>query len=227
MKNFREHLYKIAQTVIADFIPASAQEAGRRQVEKLAEQFVFVNLIFQKSAQLFHREKWMKLNWGVLGLLGVFGAGTAVLLGILSPSATAEYELPPRDTPITEVTTSNTFGVPVGVRIHLQGEFVESWPWDDLHWQSDLWQTVEWQDQDGQWIKVDGWHGQFDTIFPEDTRMVAQRELWATNDHLGTGPFRWKISYGENGRLLQTSDPFYLPDESGDVVKVRLELWPR
>lgn len=226
-----ERLLHIFNTLADDFVPRSTRMAWRKnnlaRLGTMREQMTFIKVLTARVASHFRAETEKRVNLSLLGLLAALVGITAVSLILVSPSATAEFELPPRDTPITEVTTTDTFGVPVGVRIHLQGEFVESWPWDTLHWQEDLWHVIEWQDDKGEWVNVDGWHGKFDTIFPEETRMVAQRELWATNDHLGTGPFRWKVYYGENGRWLQTSDPFNLPTESGDVVNVRLELWPR
>ena len=227
MKNQWEHLLKEVNETLADLKPdVERLQKNGILLENIAEKMTFARLFIVTCIGAVRQEKYGRIQWGIMSLLGFLLVGTVLILGLASGSATADYELPPRDTPATGVTTTDSFGMSVGVRIHLQGQFVQSWPWDTFHWQEDLWHVVEWNDHDGNWIPVDGWQGRFDTIFPEETVMVAQRELWATNEHLGTGPFRWLVYEGENGRLMKTSEAFYLPDEAGDVVTVRVELAP-
>ena len=166
-------------------------------------------------------------NFGLLHLITLLGAATVLILAI-AHSATADYELPPRESPetTTPITTFDTPALSVGGRIYLRVHFAQDWPWDQLHWQEDLWHVVEWYDHTGTWYPVDGWHGNLDTIQQEGDGWVGQKELWAAKDDLGTGPFRWKVYQGEGGPVLATSPEFYLPIESGKTVSVDLELAP-
>lgn len=166
-----------------------------------------------------------RTQFGMLHLITLLGAATILILAI-AHSATADYELPPRELPETNTpVTKDDLGLAVGGRIYLRAHFAQDWPWDQLHWQEDLWHVIEWYDHAGNWFLVDGWHGNLDTIQQEGDGWVGQKELWAAKDDLGTGPFRWKVYQGGvEGALLATSPEFYLPSESGKVVSVALEL---
>jgi len=52
------------------------------------------------------------------------------------------------------------------------------------------------------------------------------KELWLADAHLGTGPYRWQVMVREDGRLLTTSDQFYLPSKGGDLLTVEMMLEP-
>ncbi len=165
-------------------------------------------------------------NFGLLHLITLLGAVTILILAI-AHSATANYELPPRESPQTTAPISSDGpALSVGGRVYLRVHFAQDWPWDQLHWQEDLWHGVEWYDHAGTWYPVDGWHGNLDTIQQEVDGWVGQKELWVAKDDLGTGPFRWKVYQGEDGPVLATSPEFYLPLETGNVVSVDLELAP-
>lgn len=168
--------------------------------------------------QVMQRKKWLR------GLTVFIFAGAGILLALgLTHRATADYELPPRTAPAVDVVTS--IGAQNGGRVHLRGHFSDNWPWDELHWQSDVWHVVQWRDADGVWYDVTGWQGTFDAI-QQEVDWVGQKELWAAKERLGSGPYRWQVYQGQNGRLLAISDSFHLPTQSGDLVIVNLDLTP-
>ena len=168
----------------------------------------------------------IKIHFGVLHLITLLGAATIMILAI-AHSATADYDLPPRESPDASIpTTTDSLAVSVGSRIYLRVHFAQDWPWDQLHWQEDLWHEVEWYDHAGTWYKVEGWHGNLDLIQQEGDGWVGQKELWAANDQRGKGPFRWNVYQGQGGALMATSPEFYLPTEKGNTVSIDLELSP-
>lgn len=167
-------------------------------------------------------------NRAMLVVLGGLMLGiTAVLLTLIHTPATADYELPPREEPPNsspDVTVTGGVGTPIGVRVHLEGVFPTNWPWETAHWQESIWHEVEWYSEQLGWTKVDGWRGRFDTIYQEEPNMIGKRELWAEGVHAGSGPYRWVVYDAANGRLLTISDNFYMPQNSGDIVTVRLDM---
>lgn len=164
-------------------------------------------------------------------LLLFIGMGTILMLNVAN-GANADYELPPRQTPVPgdqenpKTTQSLEAGMAsAGSRVHLRVLFSNDWPWDLLHWQNDLWIVVQWHDHVDTWRDVSGWQGTLDTIYQEDG-WVGVKELWISAEDLNSGPFRWLVYQGENGRLLATSDPFYLPAEPGALANVDMPLAP-
>jgi hypothetical protein len=65
-----------------------------------------------------------------------------------------------------------------------------------------VWTVVQWQDSAGGWHDIEGWRGTLDG---------GQKIWWVAQRDFGTGPFRWVIYEGQGGRLLATSESFYLP----------------
>jgi hypothetical protein len=55
---------------------------------------------------------------------------------------------------------------------------------------------------------------------------MGVKELWLADEHLGTGPYRWQMYEHKDGRLLTTSDAFYLPSKGGDLMAVDMMLQP-
>ena len=154
--------------------------------------------------------------------------GIIILILAVANSATADYKLPPRNTPDPTAEPNSQSGsvTSAGGRVHLRVLFSRDWPWDTMHWQEGLWHVIEWNDHAGTWYAVDGWQGTLETIQQEDDRWVGQKELWVAQDNFGAGPFRWLIYKGEGGALMATSPEFYLPSESGNTISVELELSP-
>lgn len=192
------------------------------------ERLLFLKLILRTLLSLQqNRLRRRYATWGMVLLAGFLLSGTAVYLALFSSSVTADYSLPPRDPLAQGVTTTSSVGDSGGVRIYLRGAFEQNWPWEQMHWQEDLWHMIEWQDQSGEWIKVEGWQGQFDMVYQGESHMIGQKEFWADNALLGSGPFRWRVYETGNGRLMATSPSFMLPAEKNQDVAVPLELYAK
>ncbi len=165
---------------------------------------------------------------GIFYLIAFFSLGALLLLLLQPLAATADnLDLPPRETPGDEVEVEEPAVIinGLGARVHLQARFSQDWPWDTMHWQEDLWLQVQWLDADGVWHDVDGWQGTLDAIWQADD-WLGMKEIWLADVHLGTGPYRWQVYERDNGRLLNTSDPFYLPSNGGDFMAVEMMLKP-
>jgi hypothetical protein len=127
--------------------------------------------------------------------------------------------LPPRPTvPAGDVKPS------AQAQIQLQVQFPGSWPWQTTPWQN-LWTIVQWQDPQGIWHDVEGWKGTLDEVKISDSGDVTgYKTWWVGGEHMGKGPFRWRVYQGEGGYLLATSESFDLPsiDKATLLVKVPL-----
>ena len=157
------------------------------------------------------------------GLITVLALATFLAL-LQAHAATATSDLPPRPPVTATVTPPDEEAAANGGRIQLQAQFSQSWPWDDVHWQS-LWTVIQWYDPAGNWHNVDGWQGSLDTIEQQEAGWVGQKTWWAGEEILGAGPFRWLV-YGQDGQLLATSDNFALPDVPGSTITVAVTLEP-
>ncbi|MCA9917413.1 MAG: hypothetical protein KC445_05640 [Anaerolineales bacterium] len=171
---------------------------------------------------------------GIYYLIALFSLAAFGLALASTRQATADgYDLPPRDDDGGTTVTPGEPEAPVepivatgeGARVHLQAHFGQDWPWDTMHWQQDLWLKVQWLDNQGDWQDVPGWQGTLDAIQQLED-WVAMKELWLADAQLGTGPYRWQVFAVDNGRLLTTSDPFYLPSKSGDLMALDMMLEP-
>jgi hypothetical protein len=115
---------------------------------------------------------------------------------------------------------------PAGGFIKLCVQLTPSALWDTVDWQ-DLWTVVEWQDARGTWHDVEGWQGGLDEVVTGDGgEFVGHKTWWVVKSDLGTGPFRWLVYEGRQGRRLATSVPFNLPDTKGRTVRVEVSLVP-
>ena len=63
---------------------------------------------------------------------------------------------------------------------------------------------------------MDGWQGTLDE--------GDQKMRWLAPDLFGKGPFRWLVYQGERGKLVATSDSFYLPYAEGEKLWVEVSL---
>ncbi len=82
----------------------------------------------------------------------------------------------------------------------------------------DLWTRLQWQDASGNWHDIEGWQGGFN---PD------QRVLWYVGaGQLGDGPFRWLVDESQGGERLGLSQPFNLPSDGGEVLRVMVALTP-
>jgi hypothetical protein len=55
---------------------------------------------------------------------------------------------------------------------------------------------------------------------------MGMKELWLADAHLGTGPYRWQVFDKHDDHLITTSDEFYLPSKSGELMAVDMMLEP-
>jgi hypothetical protein len=140
------------------------------------------------------------------------------------PTIPPTPSVPPTHTPVSYPTpprASRLHPGPSGGFIDLQAQFGPAWPWADVHWQ-ELWTVVQLRDHRGGWHDVDGWQGTFDEII----NLRGRKVWWVAEEHLGLGQFRWAVYLSPGGRLLATSEPFYLPGSPGDTVTVEVLLEP-
>ncbi|MEM8857554.1 MAG: hypothetical protein AAGD96_04495, partial [Chloroflexota bacterium] len=77
---------------------------------------------------------------------------------------------------------------------------------------------VQWQNESGSWIDVNGWQGSF---HPKSSDTSLFVEWWVGSEILGDGPFRWVIYSDKGGtQYLSTSDSFSLPSSNLQTVVV-------
>ena len=163
---------------------------------------------------------------GFTYLVALFSFMALGLLLVATRGTSADgYDLPPRENPATTPPGVAVQPNGQGARVHLHAHFSQNWPWDTLHWQEDLWLKVQWLDNNGSWQDVDGWQGTLDGIQQLDDWM-GTKEIWLADGYLGTGPYRWQVLVAEDGRLLATSEQFYLPSKGGDLLALELMLEP-
>lgn len=162
---------------------------------------------------------------GIIYLIALFSfVALGVLLVAARDTSADGYDLPPRENPATQPEVQVQPNGQ-GARVHLHAHFSQDWPWEALHWQNDLWLKVQWLDDHGNWQDVDGWQGTLDGIQQMDDWM-GMKEIWLADMYLGTGPYRWQVLTQADGRLLATSDEFYLPSKGGDLMAVEIMLEP-
>jgi hypothetical protein len=134
----------------------------------------------------------------------------SVLLMAWPPLLTqAGPELPPREPPTAAQPSGDDDDKddePAGAHIVLH---VPSAP-------AGVWTIVQWQDTAGGWHDIDGWSGALDK--------GDQKTWWLAPDLFGKGPFHWLVYQGERGKLLATSESFYLPDSANE--KLWIEVSP-
>jgi hypothetical protein len=119
--------------------------------------------------------------------------------------------LPPRPLPPAPVPVSSSAEPVLGGWIMLQIT--------DAEMPQELWTTIEWQNEHGDWYVVDGWRGT-----PEADGMIS----WYVGAELigDEVPFRWHVFTGEGGDLIGTSDVFGMPSGPGQTVLVTFTVAP-
>jgi hypothetical protein len=115
-------------------------------------------------------------------------------------------DLPPRKPPSADQPPDDGDVEPDGAHIILQ---VPSAP-------AGVWTVVQWQDSAGGWHDIDGWENTLDE--------GNKRVWWVAPAAFGTGPFRWLVYQSQGGKLLATSDSFYLADAAGKKLRVEVSL---
>ena len=73
---------------------------------------------------------------------------------------------------------------------------------------------VQWQDAFGAWHDMEGWQGTFDE--------GNKKTWWVAKADFGKGPFRWTVT--QRCKMLASSEAFYLPTVTGQVVNVSMSL---
>jgi hypothetical protein len=140
-------------------------------------------------------------------LLGVIL--TLSLLPALAPagSEASPLALPPRPEDVKgDGDEDDDDEQPVGAHIVLH---VSSAP-------AGVWTIVQWQDTAGGWHDVESWSGALDD--------GSHKTWWLAPDLFGKGPFRWLVYQGERGKLVATSDSFYLPEAEGEKLWVEVSF---
>ena len=113
---------------------------------------------------------------------------------------------------------------PAGCYIRLRVQFPPAWPWAQVHWQ-ELWTAVQWQDAGGRWHVVEGWQGGLDGVrLGDGDPPTGEKTWWVAADDMDAGPFRWVVYRARGGRLLATSETFYLPRSIGATTTVVVSL---
>ncbi len=108
-----------------------------------------------------------------------------------------------------------------GGLIELWVRFDPAWPWDEYPWQG-METLVQWQDGLGEWHNVDSWRGGFDECKGND----ARKSWWVSEDHFGSGPFRWVLYLRRGDETLVVSESFDMPSVHGEIVRVSITLAP-
>lgn len=168
-------------------------------------------------------------SWGLV--LSSVGALLITLLVPMVVHASSPNLLPPPPPPPpspspTPSPPSAHKRQPAGAPIELHAQFPQAGLRGTVHWQ-ELWIVVQWQDARGAWHDVEGWRGELDEVVTgEDGEVVGHKTWWVAKPDLGTGPFRWLVYEGRQGRRLATSVPFDLPDTKGRTVRVEVSLAP-
>jgi len=163
-------------------------------------------------------------NKSILWLIFV-GVAVCALMGAASLLQPARA-LPPRPpTPtFTPIPPPSQQLASTVAQIELCAQFPSAWPWNEIHWQ-ELWTVVQWQDNKGQWHDVEGWRGTLDRVVVDgDEEIVGRKTWWVSASDLGEGPFRWLVYRAEGGRLLVSSEEFYLPGADGQTAMVEVAL---
>ena len=137
----------------------------------------------------------------------IFSAGLVLMIW-LTPTTYAGGDLPDRATPTpvgggsaasdSNDGRDNDGGEPSGAYISLSAS-VGSWA------------VVEWQGSDGRWHPVEGWQGSLSN---------GSRQWWVAPKDFGTGPFRWVVQQGPDGTIVGMSEPFHLPQQAHNVLRV-------
>ena len=150
-------------------------------------------------------KKYVPAVWFVLALVMI---GLMLLAWTPLPTQ-AGPELPSRATPISISPADNEDKdeKPIGAYIELQPQGNRD----------GVWTVVQWQDSTGGWQDVEGWQGPVHG---------GVKKWWVSQVDFDKGPFRWAVYQGQEGELLATSTPFYLPGTANELVRVEVLIIP-
>lgn len=81
--------------------------------------------------------------------------------------------------------------------------------------EKNLWSVVQWQDQQGNWIDVEGWRGQLSN---------KKTIWWVEQKDWGAGPFRWVVYTKSSQEPLGTSEIFNLPNQFGQILTIYVSV---
>jgi hypothetical protein len=127
--------------------------------------------------------------------IGWFIAGVMIIvLGVAATPVLADTDLPDRNLPVENENSDDD--APLGATIELTA------------WPPGADSVVQWQDINGHWQSVDGWHGSLDN--------TGYIRWWVAVKDFGTGPFRWVVGQSN-------SAPFNLPAGAGQTLTVETE----
>jgi len=129
-------------------------------------------------------------NWLIIGVL-------MTALGVIATPALANGDLPDRNPPPPADDGGRDDRGPLGTHIELVAPE-----------HAGAWSVVQWQDVNGHWQSVDGWHGSLDN--------TGYIRWWVAVKDFGTGPFRWVVGQSN-------SAPFNLPAGAGQTLTVETE----
>jgi hypothetical protein len=143
----------------------------------------------------------------------------------LAPAPTWTSGPVPTKTPISK--PGGPKPPPAGGFIQLEVRFPTTWWRGGIPWQ-DLWTEVEWLHEKGYWLDVKGWQGGLNSVAAaDDGGVIGRQTWWVSQEHLGKGPFRWRLYRKQGSWLMATSQSFYLPENVGETITIELELlWP-
>jgi hypothetical protein len=113
--------------------------------------------------------------------------------------------LPPRPPTITPRPVERLIGAHIVLRLREEESPLDA-----------LWTVVQWQADNKEYYDVAGWRGRFD----------GERKVrwWVEQKDFSTGPFLWQIYDSEGGKLLASSDPFFLPARENEIMTIYIDL---
>ena len=142
----------------------------------------------------------MKQIKHILPMIGLITL-TLLLTGFTNGSQLKPELLPPRPKPPKTAVTGGWISLTISGHDHPMS----------------LWTTVQWQNEHGAWITVDGWRGS-----PNESATV---EWFVGSELLGDDTeFRWNVYDGEDETWLATSDSFTMPEMAQMLTEVSVFL---
>ena len=166
-------------------------------------------------------------TWMKRVLFGSITLSCLLLALICLPSlAEAQLPLPPRP-PSRPTPTSNPTPLPAPPPVPEDGAAIQLLvhPDEPQNWREpgpwrDIFSTVQWQGETGEWHDVLGWRGPMDIFWSGG----AIKTWWLSRDLYGRGPFRWVIYREFEGPVLAISESFSLPTVDGALKQIDVEV---
>ena len=131
-----------------------------------------------------------------------------ILIGLTRPPLITQADLPPLNTPTPQRDSGRDRDRAKAPIAHIELQ-AQSAP-------IGAWSVVQWQDSDGNWHDVEGWRGSLSD---------GGFQRWAVErKDFNTGPFRWQVRQSLTDPALGSSDPFSLPAEANQTLRVTVDL---